>query len=470
MIASDIDRIGLKFDSKGWSVRMDHDATLPPQGYRLTIEQAGAHLLSRDATAGFYGQLTLAQFLALHADKSNWPALRIEDRPAYARRGAMIDLGRSVANLNMLKQLVRVFARLRYNELHLRLYDDELCSLRFEGLPFGSENPYALTLAQLGQLAACAHEHHVTLVPELESWGHVGSLVYHRPDLRGGDGMYAGSSFLAGPQAVELVGQLARQVSDASPHLDVLHLGFDEAQWHADPQAPAGYDAQAMLLDLDAQRVQLEQQRGHAIELRIWADLAGRPLPPQLQGRVTLQPWQYWIKNRDMMDRTIATYRNTPNPWMMCLGQSQAQVRGAYKATRHFCRQAMDVSNLQGITIALWGWNDWPRQLFTYFTGAYYAWNPMADSPFCDQQDEELFDQMVMPKMIWWQSLCDDADPLQLEANRGPLVWNGYHVGGPHHGQPVAPTVTAARTFPQRRYHDPALGHPEDMLPTGEVF
>ncbi len=461
---------------EGWALRIERDAQLSTQGYRLAIDANGAKLSASTAVGMFYGQLTLTQYLTLHRNISHWPTLVIEDHPTYVRRGAMVDLGRTVASLQTLKQLVRVLSRLRYNELHVRLYDDELCGLRFEGLPFGHENPYALTLDELSALAEHAREHHIALIPELESWGHVGSIVYHRPDLCGGEGMYGGACFRAGPRAAALVGQLANQVFDALADASALHIGFDEASWYPDVGMSAAYSSQDYLLELDAMRCDLENRLGREIELRLWADHVGRPLPEALLGRVTLQPWQYWFCKSDMIDKTIEAYRHAGQSWMMCVGQSQAQARGAYGATRYFCQHADalgeanddrdergDGHNLLGLTVALWGWNDWSRQLYTYFTGAYYAWNPLADSDFCRVEDYERFDYYVMPKMIWWQSLHDDTDWQGLGQCGEPLVWNGRYVVGSRYGQPVAPTVTQARTFPQQFYAEP------NSMPEGET-
>jgi hypothetical protein len=470
LIAADLARLTLRpsaaTDRHAYHIRIAQDHALPPQNYRLAIDAQGAQLTGGDAAGCFYGQLTLGQYLALHQNQPQWPALHIDDGPAMARRGALIDLGRTVSNLPMLQQLVRVLARLRYNELHLRLYDDELCGLRFSDHPFGAENPFALTLAELGELAQHARLHHMDLVPELESWGHVGALVYHRPDLCGGQGVYGGWSFRAGPQAVSLMGELAGQVIAAAPRIETIHLGFDEANWYPGPDAPPGYAPEDYLLDLDRMRRELEQRRGRGLELRLWADHAGRPLPAALRGRAVLQPWQYWMKNQAMMDAAIARYEAAGEPWMMSLGQSQSQVRGAYQATRYFCRRASELSHLRGVTIAQWGWNDWSGQFLTFFAGGYYAWNPKAQSAFCDEQDGELFDQQVGPKLIGWRSLSEDA--WNLDARRGPLVWNGRYVYGDRHGQPVAPTVTAARTFPQWTYMDHA--NPQDAaMPAAEV-
>ena len=160
-----------------------------------------------------------------------WPEDMIRDRPAFRKRAFMADLGRSVYPLPMLKRIVRILHRLKMNQLHLHLYDDELCGLRFEGLPFGQDNPFALSMDELAELVRYARAHQVEIVPELEAWGHVGSLVHHRKHLSGGEGMYRCSSFLVCEESFSLIRELVSLVAAVMPEKYTIHLGLDAANW-----------------------------------------------------------------------------------------------------------------------------------------------------------------------------------------------------------------------------------------------
>ena len=72
---------------------------------------------------------------------ANMPEIDINDYPAFNKRCFMVDMGRSVWRLPLLKRMIRILHRLKMNQLHLHLYDDELCSIKINELPFGSENP-----------------------------------------------------------------------------------------------------------------------------------------------------------------------------------------------------------------------------------------------------------------------------------------------------------------------------------------
>ena len=101
--------------------------------------------------------------------------------------------------------------QLKLNTLHLHLYDDQLCNFRFANLPIGHENPFSLNAQDLKEIVQYARVYHISVMPELESWGHVASIVYHYPELCGGEGMYAGASFAIGEKTYTLLERMYRR-------------------------------------------------------------------------------------------------------------------------------------------------------------------------------------------------------------------------------------------------------------------
>lgn len=428
----------------------------PRESYRLKIKPGSWRLSAGDDAGLAYGCNTLLQLAGLLKRSSDWPVVTIDDAPAMQTRAAMVDLGRTVAGLPMLKRLVRVFHLLRYNRLHLRLYDDELCGVKFDGLPFGHDNPHAITLGELKELVAYARRYHIGIMPELESWGHVGAITHHRPDLRGGPGVYAGASFLIGEPTIAIMSQLIEQVVQALDESASVHLGFDEAKWFTDNSVPVGYAPADLLTRYHDILMETGARHGKQLTMEIHADHAGRTVPDAIREQVVVHPWQYWIANRDQIDKAIERYGvDGGGPWMMSVGQSLAQYRGAYMATRYFCQQAHGRKNprrnLRGATVCMWGWNDWDRLFITYFAGAQYLWNPNPPTPAGSTPDQESCDRFIFPVMHHWQAAFPDARPEALEMDRGPLVFRGFYQWGPDHGKPVSPSAEAAGTF---RGHD----------------
>ena len=439
-------RLGVEQNCYPLELMLDTAASIPGS-YTLNMSATGARIAGADRAGIMYGLQTWLQILGLHRGDDHWPALTVHDWPAYRKRCFMIDMGRSVFPISMIKRIIRILARLKMNQLHLHLSDDELCGLRFEGLPFGSENPYSISLSDLAELVSYAAEYEIEVVPEIESWGHVGSLVYHRPELRGGAGMYDGVSFLICQQAFDLVKELVRQVAEVMPKQATIHFGMDEAKWFTAPSLGNDFKPENLVRNYFDMLQSIAAMTGKDLTMRLWADHGGRPVPPDIQSKVIIEPWNYWIKNRDMIDKAIEHYSGSGKMrWMMGAGQSMAQYRGAFHATRYWCRRALNSPNVEGVNITFWGENDLADKLITLFAGAYYAWNPTAPTGFCDNQDYEHYDSLVFPIMRRWQNMFVEARTDKMQDDQGPFVYGGYYLYGRQHGQPVAPTVLLAGT------------------------
>ncbi len=438
-------------DEQAYPIRWTIDPSpTAAESYRLNMASDGAEIAAADSAGLAYGRQTLLNIISLWGPRGDWPAVTIVDWPAYRKRSFMVDLGRSVFPKAMLQRLVRVLARLKMNRLHLHLLDDELCGLRFDDLPFGHDNPYALSLSDLADLAAYAAPYHVEVVPEIESWGHVGSLVYHRPELRGGEGMYNGSSLLVGENAFKMIEQLVRQVVSAMPSGSTIHFGLDEAKWFLDPSMPKDYATVDMVRQYHRMLGELARQAGKTMQMQIWADHGGRPVPEELQDDIIIEPWQYWYRNRDAIDAAVAKYSHLPMKWMMSAGNGHVH-GGGWQATRHWCQRAIDSDNCLGVNITHWADNDIAGHFLALFAGAYFAWNPQAPTEFTAVDDYEWFDLWATRIMEPWQNAFRDAYPDDLRRDAGPLVFNGHYCWGQDHLKPVAPTAPAAKTL---RGHD----------------
>lgn len=440
--------IQLSEDPSAYSICLDSGAT--GQGsdeYRLELTPKGGTISAGGSAGLAYGLQTLLQVISLSRG-GTWREVVISDRPAYAKRGFMVDMGRSVFPLPMLKRIVRILHRLKMNQLHLHLIDDELCGLRFDGLPFGADNPFALSIEELSELVRYARAYHVEIVPELEAWGHVGSLVHHRTHLRGGEGMYRGSSFLVCEESFDLVREMISQVARAMPQKATIHLGLDEANWFPGPDMPEDFTPTDMVQRYYDILQGVADDQGKELTLRIWADHAGRPVPESIQHNVIIEPWQYWQGRYGSIDDAIARYSGEGKMrWMAGAGVSVGQPRSAYHATRYWCRQARESPNLDGINITFWGTNELEHRIIGLFAGAAYTWNPTPPTDFAQTEDYEDYDRTVFPIMHWWQARFRDAYPDELRADRGPLVHMGHYLWGDRHGEPVTPAAVEAGTF-----------------------
>ncbi|OGS26050.1 MAG: hypothetical protein A2297_04435 [Elusimicrobia bacterium RIFOXYB2_FULL_48_7] len=426
-----------------------------PEGYVLKLSASGASLAGADKHGLSYGIQTLLQLSNLFIKEGVLPELTIRDWPAFKKRCFMVDMGRTVFPMPLLKRIVRILSRLKMNQLHLHLYDDELCGIRFKGLPFGKENPHAITIAGLKELIEYAGGYNIEVIPELEAWGHANSITYHRTDLIGGTGKFGGSSFLICEKTFELMKELMEQVIRVMPPEGHIHLGLDEAKWYPGPDLPEGYKPEDMIRRYHDILHGLNRKYNKKIKMIVWADSGGRPIPKDIQHNIIIQPWGYWNVRADDISAKVARYSGKNKmKWIAGGGQSMGIPRGSFHATRQWCKKAMRSPNIEGVNITFWGWNDLENKFISLFGGAYYLWNPSAKTEFADLEDYEDFDSRVFRILFRWQGNFRDAFPSDIARERGPLVCGGYYYWGNRHLKPYAPTAAAAGTFKGHDYQN----------------
>ncbi|MGO8925496.1 MAG: family 20 glycosylhydrolase [Limisphaerales bacterium] len=187
------------------------------------------------------GTATLLQALRVADGTVSVPRMTIADEPAYAYRGAMIDLARKYHSPGGIEQVIELcrFYKIRY--LHLHLTDDHLFMFpstrfpqlsrsnrefaRFEPASKPAIAPY--TLGELKALEQFARERGVYLVPEIDLPGHSGRLIADAQDIFGFPGN--GSTVnIANPKTLEALTVLLNEVMDVFQSTPYVHLGADE--------------------------------------------------------------------------------------------------------------------------------------------------------------------------------------------------------------------------------------------------
>jgi hexosaminidase len=218
------------------------DPALGDEGYRLESDDGVVRLRAHSETGLFRAGQTLSSL------GDPVPRVRIEDRPRYAWRGAMLDVARHFFGVAEVKRFIDLIALYKLNVLHLHLTDDQGWRIAIEGWPRLTEHGAATqvgggpgghyTKADYAEIVRYAGERHITVVPEIDLPGHVNAALASYPELnRDGTapqlytGIEVGFSslspeleatrrFLAG-----VLGELAAMTPD--PY---LHIGGDEAK------------------------------------------------------------------------------------------------------------------------------------------------------------------------------------------------------------------------------------------------
>ena len=168
---------GEEFAPGGTDVRFAADEVLPPEGYRLRVDEGGA-LVEYSAPAGaFYALMTLRQLAA----GGRVPCCRTEDAPALKLRGFLLDVGRGkIPTLDSLKEMADLLASLKYN--HLQLYMEGMC-FAYPSFPEGWRGETPLTPGELRELSGYCRARFIDLTPCQNSLGHMAPWLA-RPELR----------------------------------------------------------------------------------------------------------------------------------------------------------------------------------------------------------------------------------------------------------------------------------------------
>ena len=183
----------------------ERDATIPAEGYALSISTNGIRVKSADAAGAFYAIQTLKQLAVAEKGRLTFPCVEIEDSPAYRWRGVHFDDCRHFFGRETLKKTLDLMAQHKMNILHWHLTEDQGWRLEVPGYPelikYGAVRsaspkhgvrsrrdkdgnvvmetdgvrygPYYYTEADVKEIVAYAAERHITIVPEIELPGHV---------------------------------------------------------------------------------------------------------------------------------------------------------------------------------------------------------------------------------------------------------------------------------------------------------
>ncbi|MFK4105971.1 glycoside hydrolase family 20 protein [Streptomyces sp. NPDC019531] len=197
-----------------------------PESYRMTV-RGGRVVISGPGEAGvFYGTRTLKQ--EVHGGGTA-PEGVVRDEPAKPVRGFMLDIARKPFTAGWIEDRVRELGDLKFNQLGLHFSDDQGFRIESDSHPEIVSKTH-LTKAQVKKIVALAAQRHITVVPEIDSPGHLGAVIAAHPELqlRSAAGLAPqGTVDISKPAAAEIVDDLLNEYAGLFPGAD-WHLGGDE--------------------------------------------------------------------------------------------------------------------------------------------------------------------------------------------------------------------------------------------------
>jgi hexosaminidase len=177
-------------------VYVHRDTLVPAVGYTLDITSDKVSIGARTTTGALHAFRTLQQLEARdEAGLLSWPCAHIEDAPAHAWRGTMLDVSRHFYSVDFLKRYIEELARLKLNIFHWHLTDDQGWRIEVRKYPRltevgvwrteadGTRSGGYYTQAEVKEVVRYAAERGIEVVPEIEFPGHCTAALAAYPQL-----------------------------------------------------------------------------------------------------------------------------------------------------------------------------------------------------------------------------------------------------------------------------------------------
>lgn len=250
--------------------------SIDDESYSLRVTADDVNRTSQTPLGMLRAEQTIVQ---LTDAKGYMPCCYIEsDRPAYAWRGAMLDVSRHFFSIDFVKKQIDVLAQYKINRLHLHLTDAAGWRMEIERYPRltglgafrtfdswktwwngredhggvndplrrkyvqeGSEGACGgyYTQAELRELVRYAAQRGITIIPEIEMPAHSEETLTAYPELSCTHEPYKQADFCPGNVATyDFLEHVLEEVMDVFPSV-YIHVGGDEAakaSWAACPR------------------------------------------------------------------------------------------------------------------------------------------------------------------------------------------------------------------------------------------
>ena len=262
------------------------DASLGPEGYRLTVTTNAIRIASSAAAGAFYARRTLDQ---LRRADGTYPCVEIADAPRFRWRGVLLDESRHFYGKETVKRILDQMAAFKLNVFHWHLVDSHGWRMPIDRYPelttrgatrpvpdwdhwvrdadFGAEyGPYCYTKDEIREVVVYAAARHIKVVPEIEIPGHSREIIICHPSFSclsrdafmdmvrsQNDQDQAAALCLGNDEVIRFLENVIDEMVELFPG-DIYHIGGDECprgNWKTCPKCQARMKAEG-LADEDA--------------------------------------------------------------------------------------------------------------------------------------------------------------------------------------------------------------------------
>jgi len=313
------------------TIRIDPSQVARPQGYKLTIRADQISIVAHDGAGAFYAAQTLKQIFRQDGWTGQLACVAIDDWPDFPSRGVLLDVSRDkVPKMETLYNLVDLLSELKINQL--QLYTEHAFAYREHREVWKNASP--MTGEQILALDAYCRDRFVDLVPNQNSFGHMGRWFAHKRYLRmaevpgeheeikarGGGGHF--SLCPVDPESIKFVAGL---FDELLPHFSSRYFNVccDETSDLGRGRSKAACEERGVgRVYLEFLLKIHEQVKKHGRTMMVWGDIVNKH--PELIGElpkdVISLDWSY--EKDDSFDKNCERYAASGLSFYVCPGTS----------------------------------------------------------------------------------------------------------------------------------------------------
>ncbi len=349
------------------------------ESYILEISGEGIKITAEGEKGIFNGLLSLS-FL-FKAQGFNLECCRIEDAPVFKNRAVMLDISRNrVYKMDYLKQMVRKFTLLKFNQLQLYMEN----TFDYRGHETACRNASPLTAEEIRELDQFCSERGIVVVPNQNSFGHMERWLKHPEyhDLAEAPEGFEDSWGVFRPESSTLYPGTSKSMEFIRGLYDQLLPNFTSRRFNigCDETFDLGKGRSRMRAEeegtgavyLDFVNQLINEVEGRGFYVQIWADIILNypELLPSLAGNVTVVNWGY--EPDHPFEKETAVLKGSGLDFYVCTGTSSwntpaARWEGAFENIRNGAFWA-EKNGASGFMVTDWGdnghWNQpvasWP--------------------------------------------------------------------------------------------------------------
>lgn len=164
------------------------------EAYALTVAPNAISITSTSNAGLFYGMQSLFQLMKADTVVTI-PCVEIADEPVFSYRGMHLDVSRHFFGIDVIKQYLDVMAKLKLNQFHWHLTDDQGWRIEIKKYPkltsIGGcrtekdNSTYCgfYTQEEIKEIVQYANERFITIIPEIDVPGHSSAIIASYPEL-----------------------------------------------------------------------------------------------------------------------------------------------------------------------------------------------------------------------------------------------------------------------------------------------